>query len=171
MPTSTELDYRTSPRLRPQAVCGNVSPRNRVRWVLLLPPLVLVVLGFAALPFDLEVTRWFLNGHCPRPIMKWLSIAEAFAYGLGVAAILLTILLLDRSRWRTVVRLAVGAFGAGLLANVVKLIVARSRPHSFVSTAGCSTHSSAGFLLATAAPPAKVAPPPTWLRRRAWQSA
>ncbi len=131
MPASTELDHRVSPQLRPHAVSGNLSARNRVHWMLLLPPMALVVLGFAALPLDLQVTQWFLGGNCPRPIVKWLSIAEAFAYGLGVAAILLTILLLDRSRWRTVVRLAAGSFGAGLLANVVKLIVARSRPHSF----------------------------------------
>jgi len=132
VPSSTELEYRVSPQLRPLAPTGNPPARNGVRWMLLLPPLVLVVLGFAALPFDLQVTRWFVDGHCPRLVVKWLSIAEAFAYGLGVAAILLTILLLDRSRWRRVVRLAAGAFGAGLLANVVKLIVARSRPHSFV---------------------------------------
>jgi membrane-associated phospholipid phosphatase len=132
VPSSTELDHRTSPQFRPHAVCDNVSARNRVRWMLLLPPLVLVALGFAALPFDLQVTRWFLDGNCPRLVAKWLSMTEAFAYGLGVAAILLTILLLDRSRWRTVVRLSVASFGAGLLANVVKLLVARSRPHSFV---------------------------------------
>jgi hypothetical protein len=110
--------------------------QDRVRWVLLLPPLVLIVAGFAALPFDLVVTRWFLDGNCPRWIAKWLSVTEAFAHGLGVMAILMTFLLLAPRRWRTVVRLAVASLGAGLAANAIKLLVARCRPHSFVFDAG-----------------------------------
>jgi membrane-associated phospholipid phosphatase len=135
VPPSIELEYRVSSLTCPAAT-DKPHSHDGIRWALLLPPLVLLASGFVALPFDLLVTQWFLDGNCPRWVGKWLSMTEAFAHGLGVTAILVTFVLLAPKSWRTVVRLAVASLGAGLLANVVKLLVARCRPHSFVFEGG-----------------------------------
>ncbi len=94
-------------------------------------PLALFVAGFAALAVDLPLARWALRDSVPRELQKLLQLAEVFGHGLGIGAILITVLVLDRpGRWR-VPRLALASWGSGILANVVKLAIARVRPHHF----------------------------------------
>jgi membrane-associated phospholipid phosphatase len=102
-----------------------------IRWDKVWLPLVLAIIGWAVLPFDLSVARWCLERHCPDPLSKWLSLCEVFAHGLGVAAILASIAVLDPIRRINLPRLAVASLGAGLAANACKLVLARVRPHSF----------------------------------------
>ncbi len=66
--------------------------------------------------------------HIPGDVRRALNVSEAFAHGFGVAMILLSVWVLDRSSRRHVVRIAACAFGAGLLADVGKALVARLRP-------------------------------------------
>ncbi len=91
----------------------------------------LALLGLAALPLDLPIARWFHDGRCPAEILRCLSFAETYAHGFGVTCILLTVLVLDTTRWRLMPRTITLSLGAGLLANVVKLLVTRTRPHEF----------------------------------------
>src|SRR5438874_554423 len=93
----------------------------------LLSPLFIVA-GMAALSIDLPVTAWFRDGHCPRDLNTMIRLSEVFAEGHGVAIILLAVWVLDaKHRW-SLPRLAAASFGAGLVCDVVKLFLARSRP-------------------------------------------
>jgi membrane-associated phospholipid phosphatase len=94
-------------------------------------PVVLGLLGFAALPADLPLARWFAAGHCPGELGRLLHLAEAYAHGFGVAAILLTVLVLDWRRRALFPRALATVVGAGLIANLLKMSLARARPHAF----------------------------------------
>jgi membrane-associated phospholipid phosphatase len=97
----------------------------------LLVPLLLALAGWFVLPVDLGIAQWSLLGNCPDVLDKWFSLCEVVAHGLGVAAILATVAILDPGHRFVLPRLIAASFGAGLLANITKLIVARVRPHSF----------------------------------------
>ncbi len=61
--------------------------------------------------------------------MRLIRMAEAFAYGGSVAILILVAATLDPRGWRVTPRLVIGAFGAGLSADLTKLLlVARLRP-------------------------------------------
>lgn len=84
--------------------------------------------AFAALAIDLPVAR-FLRVHPPRgDLRRFLMLGETFGFGLSVGLIIVTAGVLDARRWRVVPRLALLSFGAGVSANIVKLLIARSRP-------------------------------------------
>lgn len=105
---------------------------SRRRWLRLLWPIGIAALGFAVLPLDLPIARWFHDGRCPPEILRWLGFAETYAYGFGVACILLTVFALDPGKRLLLPRAAATAFGGGLLANALKLlVVARTRPEYF----------------------------------------
>jgi membrane-associated phospholipid phosphatase len=93
--------------------------------------ILLAVLAGLSLLIDLPVARLATEWRHRQPIgalREILAQFEPFAHAAGVAAILLTILVLDRSRRRCMWRLATCAFGVGLAADVVKLSIARARP-------------------------------------------
>ena len=71
---------------------------ERRRWTAFFWPVGIALLGCAAMPLDLPIARWFYDGHCPSEILRWLSFAETYAYGFGVACILLTVFALDPDR-------------------------------------------------------------------------
>jgi membrane-associated phospholipid phosphatase len=92
---------------------------------------LLVMAGFALLSFDVKIAHWFLSGKCPEPIQDVLHRSESFAHGIGIAIILLAFYVLaDTRRW-AMPRLLCMVVGGGLIANVVKLLVSRTRPHAF----------------------------------------
>jgi membrane-associated phospholipid phosphatase len=114
-----------------QSSCGPslLSESNR-QWRLLYP-LILVLGGCAALCCDLPIERWFLGKHCPADLMRLFQFAETYAHGFGVTAILLTAFVLDKRRYLFPRVVAIVA-GASLSADLLKLIIARTRPHAFV---------------------------------------
>ena len=89
---------------------------------------LLVLLIPAAFAADLAVTSFCRGRGLPGDVRKLVLLAETFGHGVGVACILLTVVVLDRARLRTLPRLAACSFGAGLVANIVKTIVIRVRP-------------------------------------------
>jgi membrane-associated phospholipid phosphatase len=95
---------------------------------LLVAALLLAMLALTALAVDLALARWFSDRLLPGELRRLVRLSEAFAWGGTAALIVLAAALLDPRGWRVVPRLAIGAFGAGLLADVVKLFVARMRP-------------------------------------------
>ena len=100
-------------------------------WLWLWVPLVFVIAGFAALTIDCQLGRWCVEKHCPAWLENLFSTMEPFGNGLGVAMIGISIFCLDpRRRW-ALPRVLGCAYLAGLAANGLKLLVARSRPHSF----------------------------------------
>lgn len=89
---------------------------------------ILAVLAGLALAVDLPIAAWFAQSHLPGELAKLVTLSEAFSHGWGVACMVLTVLVLDRANRRRVVRVVASAYGAGLWANLMKILVARWRP-------------------------------------------
>lgn len=105
----------TDPRVRQACLAG---------WICaLLAPL--------ALWMDIPAARYFLADRFPGDLQRVLSWSEVFGHGMGVVIIGITVLVVDpASKWK-LPRLLVSALGAGLAADIVKLLVARLRPRHF----------------------------------------
>lgn len=85
----------------------------------------------AALAVDLPIARAIRGSDGPGDLERLVRLAETFAYGGSVAILILVAATLDPRGWRVAPRLAICAFGAGLVANLVKLlVVARLRPEA-----------------------------------------
>lgn len=94
----------------------------------LLIPIVLCVAGMLCLGIDLPVAAFFKNGKPWSFLREMLDNAEPFGHGVGVTYILLTVFVLDASRRNWMLALLGGSLGAGLTADTIKLLVARTRP-------------------------------------------
>jgi len=90
--------------------------------------LLLAGLSAAALSVDLAVAQLVSQRALAGELRRLVRLSEVFAWGGSVALIILTAAVLDARRWRVLLPLAVPAFGAGLLADGVKLFIARLRP-------------------------------------------
>lgn len=104
------------------------------RWYLLAG--VLVVFGLAAMTIDCRLAAWCIHTGLPGDLEKILEIAEGFGHGFGVLVVLVGAYLLDPSRRWALARLATTAFGAGVVANIVKMFVSRTRPWAYDFNAG-----------------------------------
>jgi membrane-associated phospholipid phosphatase len=103
-------------------------------WRLPLLAVLLLMAAVAVVPADCWVARHLAESAWPRgtsELRKLIHLAEVFASGVGVIAILITAALLDRRGWRIVPRLALLSLGSGLMADVGKLMLARARPRIF----------------------------------------
>lgn len=92
---------------------------------------VLAGMGVAALALDVPVAAWVKAEHCPAAIRKLSGLSEVFGHGLGVASIVVVIAVLDPWHRYAIPRILAAALGSGLLANILKLLLARTRPHHF----------------------------------------
>lgn len=97
----------------------------------LVLPAAFAALAVAVLPFDLRVARFADDHELPNLLRELLELGENFGHGLGVALASLLILTLVPVDRRKVSRLLWAAFGAGGLANVVKLTFFRFRPYHY----------------------------------------
>jgi membrane-associated phospholipid phosphatase len=101
-----------------------------------------VVLALAAggvLSADFSIAAYLREHPLTGDLARLVRLAEVFAWGGTVALIILTAALLDPRRWRVVPPLVVGAFGAGLVADGLKLLVARLRPELANSSGATET--------------------------------
>jgi membrane-associated phospholipid phosphatase len=89
---------------------------------------VLMLMAALALMVDLWVADFVKLGNVPGDLARLVRLSEAFAYGGTVGLIILLAALLDSRGWRVVPRLAITALGAGVVADGIKLLVARQRP-------------------------------------------
>lgn len=101
---------------------------------LLLVPTFLACTAVAALAIDAPLAR-LSHDH---GAIDWLGgivrCAEMFGHGTSVAFIALTIWLLDPARRPALPRVLIMSWGAGLAANLVKLLfVARARPYLWLT--------------------------------------
>jgi membrane-associated phospholipid phosphatase len=92
---------------------------------------VLAALVLPSFLLDLPVAHSRISELVPGDLHRCLGWSELFAHGYGVALIGLTVFVLDVPRRAHVPRLLASAYSAGLLANLVKLTVARLRPRYF----------------------------------------
>lgn len=97
----------------------------------LLAAAVLAIAAVAVSPFDVAIGVWAYADQCPGELRRILDVAESFGNGWGVALILIAVCLLLTERRIRVARMAAMAFGAGMAANLGKLLVARWRPRAF----------------------------------------
>lgn len=112
----------------------------------------LVVLAVLSLGIDAQAARFFAQRadgpRVPPPLgalFKVVNLAETFGYGGTVLLLVLLAARLDRSGLRSLARLAAGPFGAGLAANGIKLLIARTRPKVALLEAG-AIETFAGWL-------------------------
>lgn len=118
---------------------GGASDRYRSR--LLIIAAICAVAGLFAFTIDLPVARW-IKDHpvfLPGDLVKFLNLAEVFAHGLGVTALIATLLVSDPAlalplpgrpagaRWNFL-RLVGAAAVGGLVVDLVKACVERVRP-------------------------------------------
>lgn len=98
------------------------------------PVAAFLVMASIALLADVPVALWFRHHQLPRLLRDLIDMSEAFAHGASVAVILAGFYVLDRSNRQHTLRLIVMAYGSGLLADFIKLTVARTRPRDFSFT-------------------------------------
>ncbi|MEM7314899.1 MAG: phosphatase PAP2 family protein [Planctomycetota bacterium] len=91
--------------------------------------LVALFLTALSLPFDLAILRSAKQLNLRGDVAKFFDYCELFGHGLGVALIIATATVLDHRSYRSAAYLIICAYGAGLVADATKLIVARTRPY------------------------------------------
>lgn len=116
-------DLRGLPTLKAAAE-GSLAPWWR--W-----PAIFTIVGIAALAIDLPVSYWCRADMPPRELQKLVILCEIFGHGFGAVILVIGLAVLDPARRKFSVRVLTAALGSGLLANVLKLVVARTRPHGF----------------------------------------
>jgi membrane-associated phospholipid phosphatase len=92
--------------------------------------LLVFVVGFSVLPWDLEVSQFAQSFRLPGDLRKAIHLSETFGHSLGAIAILGTLLCVDRSRWQGLLRVAIFTAICGTAANAAKFIIPRYRPHA-----------------------------------------
>lgn len=120
-----------SPVERPGCACfaDSTPARKGVVWRRwLVPPVVLLLLAGVALAIDMSVAQWAQGRDYPRAVRELMSLAEAFGHGVGVSLVLVTVYTLDPARRRLLPRSIVAVVAAGCGANLIKLLISRSRP-------------------------------------------
>ena len=120
--------------MRPSEAILASTPGRSYDWTRsrVLVPALLILGAVLVLPLDFVVGRWAAAGECPGFFRELFEAVEPFGNGNGVFYIVLALLALDWGRRRTIPRILVTAFGAGLAADVVKLFVERTRPCAYV---------------------------------------
>jgi membrane-associated phospholipid phosphatase len=115
-----------------------IALRNRKFWL----GAALAAGAIAALWWDKEVGTRLNNQRLPSDVQTILRLAETFAHGYGIAAIILSVAIARRC-WKTGLSLAAIVALVGLAANLIKLNIARVRPYAMDELA--QTASRFGF--------------------------
>ncbi|MGH7135624.1 MAG: phosphatase PAP2 family protein [Pirellulales bacterium] len=138
-----------SPVERPGSACpADPTPgRQRVAWrTWFVPPIVLLLLAGVALAIDMPVARWAQGRNYPRAVRELMSLAEAFGHGVGVSLVVVTVYTLDPARRRRLPRSIIAVVAAGCGANLIKLLISRSRPGATDLLHLDAWHTFAGWL-------------------------
>lgn len=124
-----------------------LQPRSGSEWPRLFGvPLLLLLAAGASLSIDIRVESYFQQAKHPKLVVELFDRAEVFGHGLGACTVIVAVALLDPGKRSRIGWLVGGSFGAGFLANGVKLLVARSRPRAFDLLHGTVWQSFAGWL-------------------------
>jgi len=131
MPPRTSLTFRVGEFSNEIPTAAGALRRKLATWPCLFPALALILCGLAALSLDIPLARRTHDQNWPKALTDQLQRFEVFGYGVTAGVILLVPLLLDPARRRVMPRLFLMVYGAGVAANVVKLLQARIRPRDF----------------------------------------
>jgi membrane-associated phospholipid phosphatase len=93
--------------------------------------LVFLVTGGLAFWLDRPTSQIFVGAGLPNLLEELFRAAEPFGNGFTVAVLLITLAKLVPSVRARLPRVALIAFGSGILVNVIKLLVPRLRPRHF----------------------------------------
>jgi len=105
---------------------------------------LLLLLAVAALVVDVPLSLLCMEGaggtfRLPGDLRKAVYLSEVFAHGMGVAAILATIYVVDPVSRRRLLRVLACVLLAGAAVNLVKGCVERSRPYAYLNNHGSAT--------------------------------
>ncbi len=107
---------------------GSDGLNRRLYWLAAL----FLVAAAAALAVDVPLATFCQKVGVFAFVDDLLELAEVFGHGLGAACILLTAYMIDAGRRRRLARIVVSVVGAGLVADLLKLIVGRVRPRVLI---------------------------------------
>jgi membrane-associated phospholipid phosphatase len=111
----------------PKAVAAVGGSLRRQCWI----PAALCLLGVLCFAIDIPVAAFFKARTHPKFLREVSENAEFFGHGIGVAFLIIAVAVLD-PRWkRWVGMLLAGAYGGGLTADLLKLLIVRIRPRNF----------------------------------------
>lgn len=127
----TADDPTSRPSMPPLAAgVWTPTPSRTISLRLLLAALAVALCGLALIGVDRPISTALRQWHLPGDIAKAINLSEVFGHSLGVAAILLSVLLLAPARRPTVWVAIVITLASGLAANALKSCFVRVRPHS-----------------------------------------
>lgn len=105
-----------------------------VSWTRVVP-VILILACAIALSVDIPIAAIFAQKKLPKaidsPLREYLEICESFGHGFGAFLIVMAVRVLDPARRRTIPWLVGGSIGAGIFANLFKLVIRRTRPRDF----------------------------------------
>ncbi len=111
----------------PPASLPSLEVHRAWRWL----PLALLALAAMALAVDDVVAQWIFQRNYPIHVAELIQRSEVFGHGLGVVVLVIVIYQLDAGRRWALPRVLLCSLGAGMTANGVKMLVARTRPRFF----------------------------------------
>jgi membrane-associated phospholipid phosphatase len=124
----TNLGRNRTPRESPKS--DSAAPQQGstklARYAL---PVTLAILGCAALAIDVPVARWCKWQNVPSLVKKTCDLTEGFGHAAGVALILFAAWVLAPQQRRGLLRVICCAYLSGIVADVMKLLLARGRPY------------------------------------------
>ncbi len=127
----TADDPTPQPSITPLAAgVWTCLPSRTISLRLLLAALAVALCGLALIGVDRPISAALRQWHLPGDLAKAINLSEVFGHSLGVAAILLSVLLLAPGRRPTVWAAIVITLASGLAANALKSCFVRVRPHS-----------------------------------------
>jgi membrane-associated phospholipid phosphatase len=98
------------------------------RWISV--PAGLCLLGVLCFAVDIPVAAYFAAEHLPKFVQEIFDNAETFGHAAGVGLLLIAIAALDPAKRRWIPLCILGAYGGGLLADLIKLFITRLRPRN-----------------------------------------
>ena len=111
--------------------CLTLKRAPNLSWLLCAATLLFIASPLSVVYTDALLAKRFAAGVFRGDVRRIVELSEAFGHGGAVMLILLTIGLANPSRVRQIAIAAAGVLSAGLYANLIKLTLARSRPHAW----------------------------------------
>jgi membrane-associated phospholipid phosphatase len=107
----------------------NSTIHRRWQWWHVVLPATIVMLALA--PFDVAIAQLMYVHYPSRAAVRVIEVAANIAgSGWGVLILAAAAVLVDSQRWTRLSLLLTSSLGAGILVDLAKLCVSRSRPHS-----------------------------------------
>jgi len=92
---------------------------------------VFLLLAMIVVPWDLEISQLVRKTKIPGDLRRFIYLMEIFAHTLGCVLILGTLLWIDEKNRKKIWNASLFVLACGVLANLAKYIIPRSRPTVF----------------------------------------